>query len=842
MKYLKSLLTFFAIMFFLNVKPLLAYDVYPIWGWAYNFNGNVTSTEYHGNYIYTTISFSDSAFIIDDINLPNTGGVDAAIVKWDTMGHLIWAKRIGGSANENIVSVHVNINNEVIVAGTSNSGIVDISGTLLTSNGGVDIVVAKFDQNGNIVSTYLTGTAGNEYCVDMCTDAQNNIYLFSNGGIQKYTSLLQFISQLYIPGVREIDFSPYDSTIVVTGSYTGNYTLGPFTISADGNGTNTYCAKISPVLSVLWLNAIGRGNIMGQYSATTDVDEITGKIYVGRIAYYQITLDHMIITQISPMGSKVNAIDENSEWWNVNQVEAISVNWPYVAVTVNGGLKAILLYDLNNLNNWYGVKFIQQSGSGGGLPEFLEVRNMDIIYTLGFENNQFRKFGKISPMLVAANPYQTVEACAGSVYTLADNTQGGTPPFTYSWLPVTGLNNTNTLTVNFTASSNIIYTLTVTDSLGQVAKDTFDIIVQNPIPAANITSQFPAICDSMKLYANNGVAGGWYQFLPANNQWQLLGTDTAITIFAAGTYRYEKSNACNNTADTITVAGNVFVNALASSDSICAGQSITLNGSGALSYSWSGGVQNNIPFIPQQSQTYTVTGTDANGCTNTSYVNISILSSKDSTTLSICNAQTPYVWHGQNLNNSGLYNAVFTNMYGCDSTEYLNLTVSPCVVCVPNIVINYSPFYNALTESQSWILTSGTVLIPTGITVKLDANTNSYVKLNPGFKVEHGAVFVAQALNGCTAGSPQLPNAKIYKAEAGTPNEIVLYPNPTTGLIHINHDEKLSSIQIFDMVGKLVISQKCNGEIETNIDLSHLPNGVYHVKAAGYNAIKVVKK
>jgi hypothetical protein len=43
------------------------------------------------------------------------------------------------------------------------------------------------------------------------------------------------------------------------------------------------------------------------------------------------------------------------------------------------------------------------------------------------------------------------------------------------------------------------------------------------------------------------------------------------------------------------------------------------------------------------------------------------------------------------------------------------------------------------------------------------------------------------------------------------------------------------------MVGKLVIQQKCNGETETNIDLSNLPNGVYHVKAAGYNSVKVVK-
>lgn len=77
--------------------------------------------------------------------------------------------------------------------------------------------------------------------------------------------------------------------------------------------------------------------------------------------------------------------------------------------------------------------------------------------------------------------------------------------------------------------------------------------------------------------------------------------------------------------------------------------------------------------------------------------------------------------------------------------------------------------------------------------------------------------------------------------DAFSANEILLYPNPTTGMIHIQHDEKLKNIQIFDMVGKLVINQVCEGEPETHIDLSNWPNGVYHIKAVGYNSIKVVK-
>lgn len=167
----------------------------------------------------------------------------------------------------------------------------------------------------------------------------------------------------------------------------------------------------------------------------------------------------------------------------------------------------------------------------------------------------------------------------------------------------------------------------------------------------------------------------------------------------------------------------------------------------------------------------------------------------------------------------------------------------PQPFCGSDIIISSSPYNVNLTESKTWIITSGTVLVPLGTYVKLDADAYQYVKLNPGFKAEHGSVFVAQAYNGCTLGAPLLPQSgKVFNGDlSGAADEIVLYPNPTTGLIHIKHDEKLSGLQIFDMMGKLVIDQKCAGETETNIDLSYLSNGVYHVKAAGHNAIKVLK-
>jgi gliding motility-associated-like protein len=59
---------------------------------------------------------------------------------------------------------------------------------------------------------------------------------------------------------------------------------------------------------------------------------------------------------------------------------------------------------------------------------------------------------------------------------------------------------------------------------------------------------------------------------------------------------------------------------------ICEGTTVTLNGTGATTYTWSGGALNGQGFTPSVGQNvYSVSGTDANGCIATSTVNINVL-------------------------------------------------------------------------------------------------------------------------------------------------------------------------------------------------------------------------
>jgi gliding motility-associated-like protein len=51
---------------------------------------------------------------------------------------------------------------------------------------------------------------------------------------------------------------------------------------------------------------------------------------------------------------------------------------------------------------------------------------------------------------------------------------------------------------------------------------------------------------------------------------------------------------------------------------------VTLSGGGATSYTWNNGVLNGVPFTPANTGTYTVTGTDANGCEGSDQLTVNI--------------------------------------------------------------------------------------------------------------------------------------------------------------------------------------------------------------------------
>lgn len=103
----------------------------------------------------------------------------------------------------------------------------------------------------------------------------------------------------------------------------------------------------------------------------------------------------------------------------------------------------------------------------------------------------------------------------------------------------------------------------------------------------------------------------------------------SVCFNTAGTYTVTLGviNPFGNDNATVNIVVNpaptVTANA-APSNSICAGDPVTLTGGGAATYVWTGGATDGVAFNPAATNTYTVTGTDANGCENTANITVTV--------------------------------------------------------------------------------------------------------------------------------------------------------------------------------------------------------------------------
>ena len=103
---------------------------------------------------------------------------------------------------------------------------------------------------------------------------------------------------------------------------------------------------------------------------------------------------------------------------------------------------------------------------------------------------------------------------------------------------------------------------------------------------------------------------------------------TSVSAGASATLRWTISNgACtastddvvitNNSLPTVTVSVSESSGSASNDGTVCSGDNVTLSGGGATSYTWNNSITNGVAFSPGSTTTYTVTGTDGNGCQNT---------------------------------------------------------------------------------------------------------------------------------------------------------------------------------------------------------------------------------
>ncbi|MHB8261991.1 MAG: T9SS type A sorting domain-containing protein [Bacteroidia bacterium] len=140
----------------------------------------------------------------------------------------------------------------------------------------------------------------------------------------------------------------------------------------------------------------------------------------------------------------------------------------------------------------------------------------------------------------------------------------------------------------------------------------------NTIPTISVNQSSICIGNTATLTASGTATS--YNWSTGDNTNSIVATPTTNT-----SYTVTGTNNCGTATSTVTVNALPTITASATpSATICIGSNITLSGSGASTYTWSSGVTNSVAFTPTASATYTVTGTDANTCTNTASVGITL--------------------------------------------------------------------------------------------------------------------------------------------------------------------------------------------------------------------------
>ena len=201
---------------------------------------------------------------------------------------------------------------------------------------------------------------------------------------------------------------------------------------------------------------------------------------------------------------------------------------------------------------------------------------------------------------------------------------GGTATYTYLWSPAGG----TAVTANSLSAGS--YTVTVTDNNGCSITSTA-VITEPTILAANSSPLTSVSCfggnnGSAAVAANGGTPGYAYVWSPAGGN-----SDTAFGLLAGNyTVAVTDANGCTVTS-TVTITQPAVLGLMLSNPvTICLSQSTTISasptgGTTPYTYLWNNGdTASFLSVSPAITSDYSVIVTDANGCTTSQSVTITV--------------------------------------------------------------------------------------------------------------------------------------------------------------------------------------------------------------------------
>lgn len=303
-----------------------------------NDTGSSVTTDNSGN-IYTTGYFFGSNFTFSTTTLVNAGNYDAYVTKHDFSGNFIWAQQIGGAFDDVSNAIVCDNAGNIFVTGYYTSSTLVIGSYTLTNMGGTDAFVVKYDPNGNVLWAKSFGDNMIEEPYGIASDGinvfvtgqfQSNTINFGtstltcNGGGDVYLAKYDNNgNELWAKGFGDIGLEiGYDITltpsndIYITGSFRSpNLTFSTYTLTNMG-GSDYFIARYDAAGNELWAKGAG-GNFD---DAGTSIKENGGAIYAtGYFKSTSISFGATTYTNAGPTSADAFVINYNgigNETWS----------------------------------------------------------------------------------------------------------------------------------------------------------------------------------------------------------------------------------------------------------------------------------------------------------------------------------------------------------------------------------------------------------------------------------------------------------------------------------------------------------------------------------------------
>jgi hypothetical protein len=415
--------------------------------------------------------------------------------------------------------------------------------------------------------------------------------------------------------------------------------------------------------------------------------------------------------------------------------------------------------------------------------------------------------------------------CSGSFVLLT-----GSGASTYTWIP----GNAQSSSITASPSVSTCYTLTGTGPNGCKASAVKCLTVK-PSPILTISGNM-TVCSGFNTTLTVSGAST-YSWLQSNTTGSVLVvTPTASPCYSiAGT----GTNGCTGYTGTcinyvipptITISG---------SSTLCSGKVTTLTALGAPNNTWMPGniVGSTIVVTPTANSCYTVTGSNAPGCTGTAVKCFSIMPAPtltisgsnaicvgSSATLLASGAVT-YSWNTGSTNPlinvsptvTTCYTVTGTNASGCKGLA------STCLSVQPKPII-YA--FGDTTICQG----DGTVLTATGATsYTWSTGANSYsILVSPMGTTTY--TLVGMTTPGCTSSTKITVHVQICLGvdENNKVTAYIVYPNPTTGEFTLQGYPGKVNYSVYDLTGREILKGTLTAS--QTIDISSYQNGAYFIR------------